>query len=138
MTLETQKPRVIIADDESHIRTLLKSLLRSIQFEVVGEAKTGLEALEQFRSLRPDLVLMDINMPIMTGEAALTQIRTEFPTARIVMLTSLADMQTVAKCARNGASSYIRKDTPPSEIKSMLQKIMKDFIDPTKEVPSGR
>lgn len=127
---EMEKPRVLIADDEAHIRLLLKTLLRSINYEVVGEAKNGLEAVELYRNLKPDMVLMDINMPIMTGEAALRQIRTEYPTSRIIMLTSLADMQIIARCVKLGAAYYIRKDTPTGEIKAMLQKIMQSSFGP--------
>lgn len=118
------KPRVLVADDEMLYRLMIKSMLQTIHCEVVGEAKDGEEAVELFRARRPDLVLMDINMPGTNGEAALRDIKAEFPKAQVVMLTSLADMNTVKNCISLGAIQYIRKDTPPAEIRALIQKIV--------------
>jgi two-component system chemotaxis response regulator CheY len=118
------KPRILIADDEALYRLMIKSMLQTIQCEVVGEAKDGEEAVELFRSRRPDLVLMDITMPGMDGEAALQNIKAEFPGARVVMLTSLAGRDTVKNCANLGAIQYIRKDMPPSDMRALIQKIV--------------
>jgi DNA-binding NarL/FixJ family response regulator len=120
-----KKLRVIVADDEALYRLMIKSMLQTIHCEVVGEAKDGEEAVEMFRTRRPDLVLMDIHMPVMNGETALRKIKAEFPDARVVMLTSLAGMDTVKNCASLGALQYIRKDTPPSDIRDLIQKIVR-------------
>lgn len=122
--METVKNRVVLVDDEDHIRLLIKTLVLSMNCEVVGEGRNGVEAISLFRDKKPDLMLLDINMPLKTGEEALTEILGEFPAARIIMLTSLSDMETVTKCIAGGAVNYIRKDTPLQEIKSMIAEML--------------
>lgn len=122
--METVKHRVVLVDDEDHIRLLIKTLVLSMNCEVVGEGRNGEEAISLFREKKPDLMLLDINMPLKTGEEALKEILGEFPTARIIMLTSLSDMETVTKCIADGAVNYIRKDTPLQEIKSIISEML--------------
>ncbi len=112
--------RVVLADDEPHIRFMLNALLTQAGFNVVGEARSGREAIEQYRRHRPDLLLLDINMPNLTGEQALELIMLEDPTATVVMLTSLADAEGVDRCFRLGASHYMRKDTAVTELTVIL------------------
>jgi two-component system chemotaxis response regulator CheY len=118
---QKRKPRVLIADDELHIRTMVKAVMKSMGAEVVGEADNGEEAVRLFQDVNPDLTLLDINMPIKTGEQALKEIIEEKQDAFIIMLTSLADLNTVEKCLELGASNYIRKDTPISEMKKIIK-----------------
>jgi two-component system chemotaxis response regulator CheY len=122
--METVKHRVVLVDDEDHIRLLIKTLVLSMNCEVVGEGRNGEEAIALFREKKPDLMLLDINMPLKTGEEALIEILGEFPSARIIMLTSLSDMETVTKCITDGAVNYIRKDTPLQEIKSIIAEML--------------
>lgn len=114
------KTRVLIADDEMHIRMLLKTVAATINCEVVAEAANGREAVSLFREKRPDLVLLDINMPLQTGEEALREIVKEFPAAVVIMLTSVSDMESIERCIDAGACNYIRKDTPLAEMKSLI------------------
>ncbi len=116
-----QKPRILLADDEIHLRMLMKKVMTSMNCEIVGEAKNGMEAIELYKKEKPDLLLLDINMPVKTGEEALKEIVKEFPDAFIIMLTSLADMESVENCLNLGASNYIRKDTPLDEIKKIIK-----------------
>ncbi len=88
--------------------------------EVVGQACNGNEAVGMFRDKKPDLLLMDINMPLKTGEEALKEIRAEFPEARVIMLTSVIEAATVENCIEQGALNYIRKDSPVNEIKTII------------------
>jgi len=122
------KPRVIIADDEPHVRVLLRALLKSMNCEVVGEAANGVEAIELFKKEKPHMLLLDINMPLKTGDQVLQEILTQFPTAFIIMLTSVTDMGTVEKCLELGAANYIRKDTPPTELKSIIKETFQEFV----------
>ena len=118
---DTKKPRILLADDEAHLRLLMKTVMKSLNCEIVGEAKNGIEAVELFKKEKPDLLLLDINMPIKTGEDALKEIIDEFPDAFIIMLTSTADMETVENCLAYGAANYIRKDTPIEEMKKIIK-----------------
>lgn len=117
---ETKVPRIVIADDEMHIRLLIKKALTSMNYIVVGEAANGNEAVDQFKKERPDIVLLDINMPFKSGEEALQEIIAESPDALAIMLTSVSDMESVENCIAAGAAGYIRKDTPLAEIKGMI------------------
>ncbi len=118
---DPRKPRVLLADDETHLRILMKTVMTSMNCEIAGEAKNGVEAVELFKIEKPDLLLLDINMPEKTGEEALKEIIGEFPDAFVIMLTSLADMESVERCLTLGAANYIRKDTPLEEIKKTIK-----------------
>jgi two-component system chemotaxis response regulator CheY len=114
------RTRVLLADDESHVRTYLKAMVTGLQFEVVGEASNGRMAVEMFRRLKPDLLLMDLNMPVMRGDEALKEILAEMPDARVVMLSSLADRETVETCLELGAAHYILKDCSWDEMREAI------------------
>lgn len=122
------KPRVLIADDEAHVRVLLRALLKSMNCEVVGEAADGAEVLELFKQLKPHMLLLDINMPLKTGDEVLREIMAQFPNAFVIMLTSVADIESVEKCLELGAANYILKDTPPTELKSIIKETFQEFV----------
>ncbi len=124
---EKMKVRVIVADDEFHIRTLIKTIMKSMQAEIVGEAKNGQEAIDLFKREKPDLLLLDINMPIKSGDEALKEIKHEFPDAFVIMLTSVADVDTVKKCLDIGAANYLLKDTPINEMKKLVKETWGSF-----------
>ncbi len=123
-----RKPRVLLAEDELHCRVLMKAVLGSISCEVVGEATTGVEAVELYRKTKPDLMFLDINMPLKTGDEVLREILVEFPMAFIIVLTSVSDAQSIMDCISLGAMSYIRKDTPVPEIKSIIRDAWQMFL----------
>ncbi len=118
---EKKKLRVAIADDEPHIRMLLKEVMTSMGAEIAGEATTGGEAVKLYRKERPHLMLLDINMPLKTGDEALGEILAEFPDAVVIMLTAAYDKDMVARCINQGASNYIRKDTSIMETKKIIK-----------------
>lgn len=127
------KPRVMIADDEAHVRVLLRAIVKSMNCEVVGEAGNGVEAVELFKSLKPHLLLLDINMPLKTGYEVLQEILSEFPNAFVIMLTSVTDIESVEKCIELGAANYIRKDTPTAELKSIIKETFAEFVRSKKQ-----
>ena len=115
---------VLLADDELHIRMMLSTLLRNMGLDVVGEAMNGEDAVRRYRETKPDLLLMDINMPVKTGEEALREIVGEFPEARVILLTSMADLKTVETCLEAGAFNYIRKDSPLEKIQEAVREAL--------------
>ncbi|MEI7671123.1 MAG: response regulator [Deltaproteobacteria bacterium] len=126
---ETRVPRIVIADDEMHIRVLIRKALTSMNYNVVGEAANGNEAVNLFKKERPDLILLDINMPFKSGQEALQEIIAESPDTLAIMLTSVSDMESVEKCIAAGATGYIRKDTPLAEIKSMISEVWQTYCE---------
>ena len=118
---EQRKVRVLLADDESHVRLFIRTVINSMGCEVVAEAATGKEALELFDTTAPDLVLLDINMPVMDGLAALKVLREKSEDVAIVMLTSLASAEIVEQALEAGATYHLRKDLPLGELKEEIR-----------------
>ena len=118
---EKRKIRALLADDEAHVRLFVKSLLTTMGCQVVAEATNGQEALDLFDKTSPDLVLLDINMPVMDGIAALTELRRKSDKVAIVMLTSLASSEVVDQCLQLGANYLLRKDLPVSELRAEIR-----------------
>ena len=125
--MSREMPEILIVDDEAHIRVFLKSALKRMPCRIVGEAVNGREAVEKYRELRPDLVLLDQNMPHMNGEEALAQIIAADPEAQVVLLTSVSDADSVQKCISLGARDYIRKDLELDEIRRLIAEILGDL-----------
>ncbi len=121
--------KVLIVDDEAHIRKYTGLLLRSLGVPVILEAVNGQEGFEMFQREQPDLVLMDVNMPVLDGLEALKLIRALDPDAVVVMLTSLATRQIIDDAAGHGATYYLRKDTPRDEILAQLKQIFADTFE---------
>ena len=121
--------KCIVVDDEHHIRVFLKSVLKLADIDVAGEAANGEEGVNLYKKIEPDLVLMDINMPVKTGEEALLEIKALNPYTVVIMLTSVADSETVKKCIESGADSYLRKDTPLPELKKIFMEIKEEYLE---------
>ncbi len=108
----TEKIRVLLVDDHALFRGGVKALLqRYAEFEVVDEAGDGLEGIKRARSLKPDVVLLDLHMPGISGLEALKAIKEEIPGIRVLMLTVSEDAQDLIDALRAGASGYLVKNT---------------------------
>jgi two-component system, NarL family, response regulator LiaR len=108
----TQRVRVLIVDDHEMVREGLKVLLtRDATLDVVGEAETGLEALELVPVAEPDVVLMDLTMPVMDGAEATARIRDEYPQVQVVVLSGVGDVTLIEDALDAGAISYLVKDS---------------------------
>lgn len=116
--------RVLLADDEVHIRYLIRNILRGEGYVVVGEANNGEDALTLYRKFKPDLTLMDINLPLKNGDEVLAEIMRENPDAKVVMLTMVADVETVRRCLELGAASYILKSNPIETVRKLLREVL--------------
>lgn len=113
----SKKIRVLLVDDQSLFREGLSTLL-SIwdDIEVVGEANNGQEALEQTAVLKPDVILMDLRMPVLDGVAATRKLQNEFPHARVIVLTTFDDDEHIFEGLRAGAVGYLLKDVQSNKL----------------------
>jgi CheY-like chemotaxis protein len=123
--------KILLVDDEPHIRKFIGLLARGLGSPVIIEAANSEEALAKFAEESPDLVLLDVNLPGIGGLQILSAILAQDPNAMVVMLTSLANRQTVEESLRLGAVGYIRKDTPKEAIFAELAEIIRENFQPT-------
>jgi NarL family two-component system response regulator LiaR len=114
--------RILIVDDHSVVREGLRMFLgRDPELEVVGEAADGAEAIEKARYLRPDVVVMDLVVPVIDGIAATSIIRCELPETEVVVLTNMLESSSVTSAIRAGAISYLLKDAQASELRTAVK-----------------
>jgi CheY-like chemotaxis protein len=121
---------IMLVDDEAHIRKFISLLLRHLGVERIFEAPNGSVALEVYKRENPDLVMLDVNMPVMDGIETLRALKAINPDCVVVMLTSLANRQTIDEAVALGAANYIRKDAPPEEIGRALSDTIDNCFEP--------
>jgi DNA-binding NarL/FixJ family response regulator len=108
---------ILLVDDHSVVRQGLRMFLAlDPELEVLGEASNGVEGIEQVRKLKPDVVLMDLLMPVMDGITAIQSLRKEFPDVEVIALTSVLEDEKVVSAIRAGAMGYLLKDTKADEL----------------------
>lgn len=113
--------RVLLADDEPDLREFIAVICGSIQnLEVVAEAEDGEQALTKFKLEKPDLVLLDVMMPKVSGVSVVQSLKKASPKTEVVMLTSVNAIEVVRACLAAGARSYILKSSAPEEISSKI------------------
>jgi len=114
--------RILIADDHSVVRQGLRMFLGlDPELEVIGEARDGAEALQRAHELHPDVVLIDLLMPVMDGIAAIAAIRRELPDVEVIALTSVLDDSSVIGAVRAGAIGYLLKDTEADDLRRAIK-----------------
>jgi two-component system chemotaxis response regulator CheY len=116
--------RVLIADDASFMRQMIREIIEPEGYEVVGEATDGVEAVEQYEALHPDLVTMDIVMPKRSGIDAVKGILEQHPEACVVMCSALGQETLVMEALQAGAKDFIVKPFKPDNVLSTLQKVL--------------
>ena len=114
--------RILIADDHSLFRDGLRSLLRAQGHDVIGEARNGREAVELAKSLRPDVVLMDLSMPEMDGLTATRTLTAELPDVKIIILTASEDQASLFDAIKAGAQGYLLKNLEADDFFSLLDR----------------
>jgi DNA-binding NarL/FixJ family response regulator len=126
--------KVIICDDQEIVRDGLELLLKlEHDIEIVGIASDGAEAVELVAQKQPDLVMMDLKMPVMNGVDATRQIKARFPTVKVLVLTTFGTEDWVLEAIRAGASGYLLKDATREEVLNAIRGTVegKTFIDPS-------
>jgi two-component system chemotaxis response regulator CheY len=116
--------KVLVCDDAIFMRTMISDILTGAGYEVVGEAETGLQAIERYRSLRPDLVTMDIVMPDMGGIDAVREIVKEDANAKILMCSAMGQQALVVEAIQAGAKDFVVKPFQPSRVLEAVQRVL--------------
>lgn len=120
----TRKIRVLLVDDHALMREGLRQLFQQVDdIEVVGEASDGMEVLQKARQLHPDVVLMDIHMPVVDGISATRQLTHEFPSIAVIILTMHRQNQQVLHAMRNGAQGYLLKTASLQEVTRAIRTV---------------
>jgi len=126
--MEKRKVRVLIADDEDHIRSLISLILTSLGADVIAEAADGVQALSLYKQHQPDMVMLDINMLKLDGIAVLKQIMAINPNTLAVMLTWLNAIDVVKECIDNGAWNYLLKDSTAEELHMEISSTWAEYM----------
>ena len=116
--------RILIVDDAAFMRMMIKDILTKNDYEVVGEAENGLKAVEKYKELGPDLVLMDITMPELDGIQAVKQIKEYDPAAKVVMCSAMGQQAMVIESIQAGAKDFIVKPFQAERVIEAIQKVL--------------
>ncbi|MFJ7755191.1 response regulator [Peribacillus muralis] len=108
--------RILIVDDAKFMRMTLSNILSKAGHEVIGEGENGKEAIELYRNLQPDLVTMDITMPLMSGVDAVKEIKKEFQAAKVIMCSAMGQQKMVVEAIEAGAKDFIVKPFDESRV----------------------
>ena len=120
--------RILVADDHQIVLQGLKTILDREGFDIVGEASDGREAVARAVELQPDLVVLDIGMPLMTGIEAAAEIRRSVPSAKLILLTVHTENQYILEALRSGIRGYVLKSRAAGELIEAIQEILKGKI----------
>jgi NarL family two-component system response regulator LiaR len=124
--MRMQPTKVLLVDDHALFRQgVCNSIEREEEFEVVGEAEDGMEALAKARELKPNLILMDISMPHCSGLEAVSAIRRELPGAKIIILTVHDEDENLFEAIRRGAEGFLSKNVRAKDLLDSLRGVMK-------------
>ncbi len=124
----TPQVRVLIAEDEAHIRRVLRAIVTALGAQVVGEAQDGEEAVRLAAETHPHIVLLDINMPRLNGDKALQKILERDPAVIAVMMTAQDTVEAVRTCLDSGARNYILKSNRAEEIFRLLREAWPEYV----------
>ena len=116
--------RVLVCDDAIFMRTMISDILSGAGYDVVGEAETGVQAIERYRDLKPDLVTMDIVMPDMGGIDAVREIMKHDPDAKVLMCSAMGQQALVVEAIQAGAKDFVVKPFQPSRVLEAVQRVL--------------
>ncbi|MBR4753767.1 MAG: response regulator [Lachnospiraceae bacterium] len=116
--------KILIVDDAAFMRMMIKDVITKNGFEVAGEAVNGMDAVDKYNELKPDLVLMDITMPEMDGIQALKKIKEGDGDAKVIMCSAMGQQAMVIEAIQSGAKDFIVKPFQPERILEAVQKVL--------------
>ena len=115
---------ILICDDAAFMRMMIKDILSKNGYVIAGEAENGLKAVEKYREVKPDLVMMDITMPEMDGIQALKQIKSVDPSASIIMCSAMGQQAMVIEAIQSGAKDFIVKPFQAERVLEAVKKVV--------------
>src|ERR687889_227179 len=122
--MSNEKIRIVVVDDQAVVRQGFVSLINTVaDMEVIAEGTDGRQAVELYRKLRPDVLLTDLRMPVMTGVEAIAAIRREWPDARVIVLTTYDGDEDIYRSLQAGAQGYLLKDMFFDELESAIRAV---------------
>lgn len=116
--------KILVVDDAKFMRATLSTMLQLENYEVVGEAENGEEAIEQYKSLKPDIVTMDITMPVMNGIDAIKAIIAYDPKAKIIVCSAMGQQKVVVEAIEMGASDFIIKPFDENRVIETIENVL--------------
>lgn len=119
--------KVVLADDEEFVRLFLKNVMHSLSFKVVAEVESGDEVFPVMKSIHPDILFLDINMPKLTGIEFLRYYSKEFPKTCIIILTSATSFKLIEEASSEGVSCFLMKNMPAEQMISVIEKTWSKF-----------
>jgi len=125
----------LIVDDEPHVRVLIKMLLKQLGIETVWEAGDGNVALDQAAAHKPDVILLDINLPQVGGLEVLSKLKAAHPKIPVIIVSSQSTMKTVIQTRELGAEAYVLKHAPKSEVLQMLSDAFDNIAEADEPLP---
>jgi DNA-binding NarL/FixJ family response regulator len=127
----------LIIDDEAHVRVLVRVLLKQLGIETVWEAPDGAAALVQAAAHKPDVILLDINLPQVGGLEVLAKLKAAHPRIPVIIVSSQSTMKTVIQTRELGATAYVLKHAPKSEVLQMLSDAFDQIAEGTGAAPAA-
>jgi two-component system chemotaxis response regulator CheY len=125
----------LIVDDEAHVRVFLRLLLKELGIENCWEAKDGVQAIQMVAQHRPELVLLDVNIPAKSGLEVLAELRRDYPDLPVIMASAQSSMSTVLEASRLGALSYVLKQNAKDDTLQTLREALDSLEDEDGDAP---
>lgn len=117
--------RILIVDDSRTSRKILRGILENAGYEVVGEATNGLEGYDRYVELKPDVVTMDITMPVLDGIESLKKIKKDFQEAKVIMVTAAGQKSKMVEAVQSGADEFLSKPFEEEQLKEIIGRVLK-------------
>lgn len=116
--------KIVVVDDAKFMRMTLSNILTKTNHEIIGEGENGKEAIELYRKFQPDLIIMDITMPIMSGIDAVKVIKKEFPSAKVIMCSAMGQQKMVVEAIEAGAKDFIVKPFDEGRVSDAINRVL--------------